>query len=53
MLSARCHFFVKAIVFFELFKAISFSIFLTFWISSVRLFTFMNFISLDLQTYNI
>ena len=34
MLSVKCHFFLKAIVFFELFKAISFSIILTFQISA-------------------
>ena len=48
MLSARCYFFVKAIVFFELFKIISFSILLTFWISAMKLFRFMNFFSLDI-----
>ena len=53
MLSVRCHFFLKAIVFFELFKAISFSIFLTFRILAMKLIIFMNFFSLDLQTYNL
>ena len=43
-----CHFFLKAVVFIELFKAISFSILLTFRISAIRLFIFMNFFSLDL-----
>ena len=46
-------FFIKAIVFFELFNAISFSIFLTFRISAMRLFIFMNFFSLDLWTGNL
>ena len=35
MLFVTCHFFVKAIVFFVLFKAISFSIYFTFWISGM------------------
>ena len=48
MLSVRCYFFVKAIVFFELFKRISFSILLTFRISAMKLFRFMNFFSLDI-----
>ena len=43
-------FFVKAIVFIELVKAISFSIVFTFRISAMRLFKFMNFFSLDLNT---
>ena len=43
-----CYFFVKAIVFFELFKRISFSILLTFRISAMKLFRFMNFFSLDI-----
>ena len=41
-------FFLKAIVLFELFKAVSFSILLTFWISAIRLFMFINFFSLHL-----
>ena len=48
MLSVKCHLFIKANVFFVLFKAISFSILLTFWISAMRLIKFMNFFSLDL-----
>ena len=48
MLSVKCHFFLKAVVFIELFRAISFSILLTFRISAIRLFIFMNFFSLDL-----
>ena len=48
-----CHFLVKAIVFFELGKAISFSILFTFWISAMRLFIFKNFFSLDLYIYNL
>ena len=47
------HFFLKAIVFIELVKAISFSILFTFQISAMRLFKFTNFFSLDLNTYNI
>ena len=46
-------FFLKAIVFFESIKAISFSILLTFRISAMRLFIFINFFSLDLETYNL
>ena len=42
------HFFVKAIVFIELVKAISFSIVFTFQIFGMKLFKF----SLDLNTYN-
>ena len=53
MLSVKCNFFLKAIVFFELLKAISFSILLTFRISGMRLFLFMKFFSLDLWTYNL
>ena len=45
--------FVKAIVFFELIRAISFSIFFTFRISAMRLFISMSFYSLDLYTYNL
>ena len=41
-------FFLKVIVLFELFKAISFYILLTFWISAIRLFMFINFFSLHL-----
>ena len=48
MLSFKCHFFIKAGAFIELFRAISFSILLTFRISAIRLFIFMNFFSLDL-----
>ena len=47
------HFFVKAIVFIELVKAIYFSIVFTFRISAMRLLKFMNFFSLDLNTYNL
>ena len=43
------HFFVKAIIFPELAKAVSFSITFTFRISAMRLFKFMNFFSLDLK----
>ena len=43
MLPVKRNFFVKAIVFFELFKAISFSILLTFRVSVRRLSIFMNF----------
>ena len=46
-------FFLKVIVFFELLKAIYFSILLTFRFSAMRLFIFMNFFSLDLQTHNL
>ena len=53
MLSVKWHFFLQAIVFIQLFEAISFSILLTFRIPAKRLFTFMNFFSLDLQTYNL
>ena len=53
MLFIMSHFFVKAIVFIELVKAISFSIVFTFRISAMRLFKFMNFFSLDLNTYNL
>ena len=45
MLSFRFYFFVKAIVFFQLSKAISFSIILTFQNSAMRLFIFMIFFS--------
>ena len=48
-----CHFLVKAIVFFELIKAISLSILLTFRISAMRLFIFTSFSSLDLYTFNL
>ena len=34
-------------------KAISFSIFLTFWILVIRLFMFMDFFSLDLLAHNL
>ena len=47
------HFFVKAIVFTELVKTISFSIVFTFWVSAMRLFKFMIFFSLDLNTYSL
>ena len=43
MLPVKHNFFLKAIVFFELFKAISFSILLTFRVTVMRLSTFMNF----------
>ena len=42
MLFIMSHFFVKAIVFIELVKAISFSIVFTFRISAMRLFKFKN-----------
>ena len=51
MLFIICHFFVKAIVFFELVKAVSVSILFTFQISAMRLFILMGFFSLD--TYNL
>ena len=41
-------FFVKAIVFLELFKAITFDVLLIFRISPVRLIILLNFFSLDL-----
>ena len=44
---------VKAIVFFELGKAISFSILFIFPISAKRLFIFKSFFSLDLYTCNL
>ena len=47
------HFFVKANVFTELVKVISFSLLFTFRIYAMRLFKFMNFLSLDLNTYNL
>ena len=47
------HFFLKAIVSFELVKAISFYILFTFRISAVKLFIFMSFFSLDLYTYQL
>ena len=53
MLFIMSHFFVKAIVFIELVKAISFSIVFTFRISAMRLFKFINVFSLDLNTYNL
>ena len=53
MLFIMWRFFVKAIVFFELVKAISFSIIFTFRISAMRLFTFINFFSLYLYTFNL
>ena len=53
MLFVMSHFLVKEIVFIELVKAISFSIAFTFRISSMRLFRFMNFFSLDLNTHNL
>ena len=53
MLFIMSHSFVKAIVFIDLIKAISFSILLTFRISAMRLFKFMNFFSLDLNFYNL
>ena len=46
-LSVKCHFFPKAVAFIELFRAISFCILLTFRISAIRLFIFMNLFSLD------
>ena len=53
MLFIMSHFFVKAIAFIELVKAIYFAIVFTFWISAMRLFKLMNFLSLDLNTYNL
>ena len=53
MLFIMCHFLVKAIVFFELGKAISFSILFIFRISAIRVFIFKSFFSLDLYTFNI
>ena len=53
MLFIMSHFFVKANVFIELVKAISFSILFTFRISAMRLYKFMNFFSLDLNTYSL
>ena len=53
LLFIMCHFFVKRIVFFELIKAISFSILFTFRISAMRFFIFMSFFSLELCTYNL
>ena len=47
------HFFVKAIVSIELVKAVSFTILFTFWICAMRLIKFINFFSLDLNTYNL
>ena len=52
MLFIMRHFFVK-VIFFELVKAISFSILFPFRISAMRLFIFMSFFSLDLYTYNL
>ena len=52
MLFIMCHFFVKAVVGFELVKAIYFSIHFTFRISAMRLFIFVNFFPLDLYTCN-
>ena len=49
MLLFMSHFFVKAIIFLDLAKAISFSITFTFRISVMRLFKFMKFFSLDLK----
>ena len=49
MLLFMSHFFVKAIIFLDLAKAISFSITFTFRISAMRLFKFMKFFSLDLK----
>ena len=53
MLFIMCHFPVKTTVFFELVNVIYFSILLTFRISAMRLFIFINFLSLDLCTYNL
>ena len=53
MLFIMSHFFVKAIFFIGLVKAISFSIDITFRISAMRSFKFINFFSLDLNTYNL
>ena len=53
MLFFMRHFFLKAIVFFEVSEAISFSILFTFPISAIRLFIFMNFFSLDLNPNNL
>ena len=46
-------FLVKAIIFFELGKAIFFSILFIFQISGMKLFIFKSFFSLDLYTYNL
>ena len=43
MLFTMCYFLVKAIVFFELVKAIYFSILFTFHILAMRLFIFVSF----------
>ena len=48
MLYVKCNYFLKAIAFIELFKAIPFSILLIFRISAMRLFIFIIFFSLDL-----
>ena len=48
-----CHFFVKAIVFFELVKAVSDSVLFTFEISAMRLFVRMSLFSLDTYILNI
>ena len=50
MLFIMCHFFVKAIVFIELVKAIYFSVIFTFRILVMRLFKFITFFSVDLNT---
>ena len=52
MIFIMCHFLVKAIAFFELGKAISFSILFIFRISAMRLSIFKSYFSLDLYTYN-
>ena len=41
------HFFVKAIVFFELLKALSFAVLFTFRISAKKLFMFLSSFSLQ------
>ena len=53
MLFIMRHFLVKVIIFFELAKAISFSILFIYRISGMRLFIFKRFFSLDLYTYNL
>ena len=53
MLFIMSYFFVKAIDSIELVEAISFSIFLTFRISAMSLFKFMNFFYLDLNRYRL
>ena len=50
LLFIMSHFFVKAIVFIELVKAIYFSVIFTFRILVMRLFKFITFFSVDLNT---